>query len=671
VVVYSATGLAACSLTLCSVFVRRGGGDDPLSVIRYPLSVIRYPLSVIILTFCFNVYATPLFSEQACSPLNTSNPYTAYSNSESISVYIESDLWSGFNACNSGEDFDSQYQSMVAILSAAEVWNREGRGPNLIYKGYVDYSEANEVTFFCNDSTIEEYSVFVRFSDDSFSDVATETVGTVSACPTNQKRSTLTIWGSDQGVGIECVPTSREYYLSGDPNQRDFVSFITHEFGHVLGMPDIDSSGNLNNSTNDPFAALPGRESVMAQSAPENFTTRSIESGRHLYPFDLDCVDDIANTRSERYYWNVYNETGNYFYGIDNTPARWTSKSSLSGGKNYFNNNSFEWGFYVQDEATAPCAYWDNIGYGSAFDFSSSNCSIYDDDLDLLPSKPVFFHPLEKGINNGNNVRVNYAEYPTAYTNVDTVDPPEWRYYRSDDNLSSATTNGLYYDNSNIAIRSNIPLVTTWDAASQNTVFARVHTDRTDPVFDYSGTIWLYAGFNTSSTQNTLGPINILLASNNNMPSSGTSFPYDAKTDVAPGMACGPYVSSDPERFNCILAWVDRGTPNGRVLYTSFRIRTTPSKQIIWSGVVKQVSGVNTVSDIGLSYTNNTFLLAAKTINGAPNVIVMQTGYDSDVMDNTWSQQSLFVRGDVVGAPQWLYTTTGVVPRVLYWTEAQ
>jgi hypothetical protein len=45
--VYSATGLAACSLTLCSVFVRRGEGDYPLSVIRYPLSVIRYPLSVI------------------------------------------------------------------------------------------------------------------------------------------------------------------------------------------------------------------------------------------------------------------------------------------------------------------------------------------------------------------------------------------------------------------------------------------------------------------------------------------------------------------------------------------------------------------------------------------------------------------------------------------------
>lgn len=52
-------------------------------------------------------------------------------------------------------------------------------------------------------------------------------------------------------------------------------------------------------------------------------------------------------------------------------------------------------------------------------------------------------------------------------------------------------------------------------------------------------------------------------------PSVSGPWRFTGQTPFAPSIACG-----DVGTYNCLMAWVDRGTWNGAVLYTYFRINT-------------------------------------------------------------------------------------------------
>lgn len=164
------------------------------------------------------------------------------------------------------------------------------------------------------------------------------------------------------------------------------------------------------------------------------------------------------------------------------------------------------------------------------------------------------------------------------------------------------------------------------------------------------GQINVHPGFDGS--YNTLFPP-ATLGFGNTTPASAAPNPlyaYDLQTDWPVGVAC----ANNPVGYNCILAWDDRGTPQGDVLYTFFAINTV-ANTVSWEGNAYTLANARPAAGVQASYTGGAFRLTWKEGLGAEQVVEAQSinfpfyGYQGQ-----WSTTELDATG-IVDPPTYLY----------------
>lgn len=158
-------------------------------------------------------------------------------------------------------------------------------------------------------------------------------------------------------------------------------------------------------------------------------------------------------------------------------------------------------------------------------------------------------------------------------------------------------------------------------------------------------------------------------------PQPAPDFDYTGKTDFRPGLACAPSSANLP--YNCMLAWADRGVPNGRVLYTFLKVNTS-TNQINWNplpfppapNVYVLPSSVKSLAGVTLSFHAGKFWLAFKTIDLAG--IHQDIGFvslSSPYGSGNWSfLQYIGDATPVVDLPSWLSSTDSAMEAGLVWT---
>lgn len=233
-------------------------------------------------------------------------------------------------------------------------------------------------------------------------------------------------------------PAQTTFALNPNEDQRpaansDVVRNVLHELGHVLRFA----------HPGDP--SVLGR-SVMTQDGSFNQTVYGFpvwETGRHLFPYDSDCIETRMGVREVEYQWLEWDPTpGIWSSTADSLSAAWyTTRSIVGGGALRRNTSSTETRFpllrfdpssptsALSDSLRAAFVVKDgNIPFGSSTGVVGNSLG-----------RPVgtyrnvqLMSPLEKTWNNGNNARLNYSPMPfsAAYSanpptaNVDSLDPP-------------------------------------------------------------------------------------------------------------------------------------------------------------------------------------------------------------------------------------------------------
>jgi hypothetical protein len=208
-------------------------------------------------------------------------------------------------------------------------------------------------------------------------------------------------------------------------------------------------------------------------------------------------------------------------------------------------------------------------------------------------------------------------------------------------------------------------MVSAYDAHTGHTVFVVVDTFR---VQANHGKIKVYPGF-VGSSNVTLSDFSILSDNQTAPTDSDPDFDYTLKTDVTPGVACAP---DDTLEFNCILAWMDRGHPDYRVLYTYFRVdESNPSDlQIEWIDTSPNVwvrSAAYTHGDVSAAFFDSSFWVAWKADDADQDV--EWTKSTNPVGYTTWNTVTQLGTSNVVDAPTWLYTPNATKESALIWTQ--
>jgi len=334
----------------------------------------------------------------------------------------------------------------------------------------------------------------------------------------------------------------------------------------------------------------------------------------------MDCVDDAVESGIDQNHREI-RELEYAWEGIDSN-GDWTGVLDFSGASEYFSKGvqlgsvlrygaGFRHGLYSPDREI----WTDTVG--SAGDINpAAGSSFGSAELRDLYIAPILFSPFEWSGSNHNH-RINFNS-----TQSTTHDPPLLKYQRSD-NFFVQYGAGQYTEarsGGDVNLRSHIPLVAAWDATSGNTVFVSVDTGRS---LATQGEIRVHPGFIGSYYYNKIREGSIV-SDNRNAPadSYGThpTFAYTLKTDVTPAVACADTRAT--LSYNCLLAWQDRGIPDGKILYTYFRINLS-TNAVVWRPGTPNVwvrSGSNTVSNLSAAYFEGKFWLAWKKTEAGTDV---------------------------------------------------
>ena len=664
-------------------------------------------LLLLTLLMCPSVsYSFPIYTCVGASDVGNT---TFAQNLNTVNVYIQDDIDDEFNFCSINEDLDSEWQGISIINTALETWNAESRGMAFRYRGlYTNPTNAPEeiANAFCTDNSIPDGSVLVwvtrRCAPDGLGGCRTGggangPTASAQVCVNDSDKATITFWGDRQlsapDWDEDCLPNqghplyidtnNTAAIVNGVAGYRDFQAIVMHELGHIIGHD--------HPATNAAGVGAENR-SVMLQTNGFTGNSQNFFNSRHLFPYDTECAEDYRPSKRSQYYWAEWETMGPYFTSVITTSTRDTTKSSVSGGRTRFSGFDHSWGAYIQLNNNSPTVMRDYMyqglptpTYNSTFDFSYTSTNLFGTWLDQLHHRPVFYSPLERS-GSRNLSRVTFANRETTLTglNFEDIMPPRLMYLRTDNVFGPSSTNtakGTYYACRNPActgnipnIQSSIPLVSAWDPVSSNTIFVHVNTDPTS--FTDNGKITVHPGFNTTSTNNTLRSGSTLWFAPNRP--TATPFDYNMETDVMPGVACSP-ISHTGFPFNCMLAWVDRGAPNARILYTYFRVNGTT---VEWDDQIERRVGANSAAGVSLAYIPDTgsqpsdlskpnFFMAFKGMasSNRGDIVVMHKNDDAGTPYTGWTTININ-RDDVQSPPTWIYRneTTGQ-DALLYWTE--
>lgn len=597
-----------------------------------------------------------------------------------VRLYVESDFAAELNSClaklavSSPTEGISEFHVRQVVRAAADTWTRAARGSYFTYQGTVNADDGAAACSQMGSSSTPR--IFINYREGCFvsggacSQSAWGVATTITGCANAYM---VTIYGDGTGwmSNEDCGGSSiRDYRVDGqDGHQngvRDLQGLLLHEIGHSLDFGDD-----------------PGFASIMSRSTGVLNASTGRVWRRHLYPRDLDCVDDSyghRGLRSLRYRWRGLKSDGTWW--SSGTGSGETAKAAISGGFLRSTSVNKYYGLYEDDLLRRT---WVGTNGTLVFNYSNSLSNGYK--VQDLYYSPVQFSPEEKSGTDQAH-RLHFAQRwtapPPTTANIGTIDPPRWFYLRSDDFFASGVSTN-YRECSNAGcssqtdIRSHVSLVAAYDEVSDTSVFASVDTsrylDQTDVSLTSHGQIKVYPGFNSGNhllrTADTLSNAGGVPADPYDGLGGNPNWNYTQRTDVAPALACAP-----PEAgwtYNCLLAWVDRGTPDFKVLYTYFRINPT-TKDIEWKSLavppyfqdVWAIADAMTYSHISAAFFNGRFHLAWKSTYPGADV-----EYTSTSTMTGWDPMIYISNsGGVVDPPTWGYVPTQQDREIgLIWTE--
>lgn len=665
-------------------------------------SMTRFTSTIIITLTIMSVIskssanADEIFSAAACANstygsgnYNVFNGYIEYK--KYINVYIQEDIGDEIVDCI---DFAAQYgynpkgqihslpsvtrntNVINSVLAATEIWNQESRGAVLRYRGTLPFDTAQSAC-----SSMEKPAVFVGHRDgcrpsgiggcsNAVASVSTEFIDTIT-CPGVEE---MTIWGDNDTNGVfRCAgPNVHSDDLSLDGEHppapevvRDLVGGLVHEFGHVLNFPDYLTGIN------------PG---LTVMHPGEAFWP---QFGRHLTPFDQDCVDDsglfdTGNSttvkrfkRELRHYWAGFNSSGNYISTVSNLNSPIIRKGERGSGSMTHSVGNY-YMMYEDVNISEERAYTNgSFSFSSQANFPpQTGAPIYDiKDLYRAPSM-VDLHELSES-------------YRMVFNQVSTIGASLPRYYNPTvESVTSSTffnslgtpkefkvCSDLFCVNA-ADLQSNIPPAFAWDAVSQNSVLTAVATTRSAGYGETdSGEIFIYPGVASDAPGETVFRLGSRLGANRTPPADSYSgFDFTLKTDVSPAVTCAPSSPWLGQSYNCMLAWVDRGILEKRILYSFFRINTSFAVDFIeWEPGSPNVyglefsQGVSSNASVSAGYFADRFWIAWKSTDN--DVCYIST----TALTPNWGNKVCLGRSNVVDPPSWHYRDGS--ESVLIWTE--
>jgi len=604
----------------------------------------------------------PLYDAVDC--VTASGSVNDWTSSNQIFYYVDSDFASKMNDCTGHslvidagcarptcEDAFSQSEVRHVVQAAAETWNRESRGPALLYGGEVTAQDAQAAC--ASTSMSHKPAVWVTFQPgcaDANSNGVCDVGGAhaaVRSVPGDTNCLQLVVYGDQDGdpanpADLTNCPGSGIFACSINPTcstppkgWRAGVNYtptpgwlglqasLTHELGHALQL-------------GHPFGTMSQERAVMVYDLadpPYGNEHSGWPGKRHLFIWDQDCVDDVATERSVEYVWRGYDQyaptTG---WTSVTSDSDQTQKSFLSGGHLRQGATKYYGRF---DMTLAEVGYVDRGGIGTdgVVTMATSTTNVSGTYPDGMYTPPTLWAPRDVASGTGHDTRMLYVPQWTDFkdfqgtevkTDIDNEDPPQLRYLDTDNLFSSITTGQLqactnaFYCNAE-PLRSHLPLSVAWDPVSQKSIIASVNTGRKysaavdpDDIND-NGQISVHPGFTSSSLDTLRAGSNPKWSTTISVVYGQGNWPFVFETDSPPAVACGPSgtgPSSGGTYFNCLLAWVDRGYPGGSVLYTWFRVNGT---LIQWIGAAHRRSGSFTVSGVSAAWFHGQFWMAWKS----------------------------------------------------------
>ena len=201
-------------------------------------------------------------------------------------------------------------------------------------------------------------------------------------------------------------------------------------------------------------------------------------------------------------------------------------------------------------------------------------------------------------------------------------------------------------------------MTTAYDPVSNVTVFVRVDTPRSGN--QIGGDIWVHPGLSATWR---LREGDQLDSANTTMPADGYSgWNYRMETDFAVAVACTDNTTDFP--YNCILAWDDRGIPNGLLSYTYFKVDTSSGYSISWYGSGTNRGGTEVLGHPSAAAFADTLWLSWKTWETPSQVAYAKNNGSYFSWSNTFT-----TRSGLLDPPTWQYITEETRESSLVWTE--